>query len=78
MTILAYIAMSQDVLEEGRSKQRLYVSFRTFTQRAFIAPLYLAVSGQLPLMPPPPLPLPCFRQPLEACTRRQRPSYYSR
>jgi len=26
MAILAFIAMSQDVLEEGRSKQRLYVS----------------------------------------------------
>jgi hypothetical protein len=31
MTILAYIAMSQDVLEEGRSKQRLYVSIHTHT-----------------------------------------------
>jgi hypothetical protein len=35
MSILAYIAMSQDVLEEGRSKQRLYVLFaRSPTRRS--------------------------------------------
>ena len=39
MTILAYIAMSQDVLEEGRSKQRLYVPFHTLSTKAFLTSL---------------------------------------
>ena len=47
MSILAYIAMSQDVLEEGRSKQRLYVSIRTFAQPSLLT---------FPTSPPP-LPL---------------------
>jgi len=53
MTILAYIAMSQDVIEEGRSKQRLYVPHPhprtlTLTHPSLITP---------PTSPPP-LPLP--------------------
>ena len=39
MTILAYIAMSQDVLEEGRSKQRLYVPSRTLLPPEPFSPL---------------------------------------
>ena len=52
MTILAYIAMSQDVLEEGRSKQRLYVSLRTRTHPSLSHLSYLSTPSTSAVISP--------------------------